>query len=279
MKFYTLILFFLITISHLSCDGQANNTSNIPKEKIMNTEVFDIAYYEKQKKEQLTTEMLNPWTIESFLSDGTKQELYSSMDNNITYFKSITPPKPALLKTVKRYHSNGKIALEYKTYVGILTPYPYAEYTLFGETKYFDTNGFLIKIENNEKLFDSVKINLIELFSILEKERIIDEFSIEDKKKLQKLFFKNNTLEEITPLLLIHFLQQNHDKDKGVEHNINGYFLNKNDEYDRKSLEISYNNKIWYVKKDFYPFGWVQLEIDSATGRNIIKKYYFENRN
>lgn len=110
MKLYKLTLFFLITTSHLSCDGQANNTSNIPKEKIMNTEVFDIAYYEKQKKEQLTAEMLNPWTIESFLSDGTKQELYSSIDDNdITYFKSITPPKPALLKTVKRYHSNGKI--------------------------------------------------------------------------------------------------------------------------------------------------------------------------
>lgn len=281
MKLYNLIVFFIL-IFH-SCDGQKNNIT-YPKEKIVNTETFDISSYEKLKDEQLTKNMLNPWTIETKLATGEKQELFSSADGDeITYFKSLTPPEPALLKKIKRFHSNGKIAVEYETYVGILNPYPNAKYTLVGETKYYDKSGVLEKIENNEKIFENKKVNLIKLFSLLEKEPILDNLSSEEKKNLKELFFEGKNIDEITPGLLMQFFQENINKnlkkdDIEDQYKLNDFFLNKNNKYDRESLEISYENPKWIVKKDFYPFGWVTVEINAQTAEVSNKKYHFENR-
>lgn len=62
----------LIILLHLfcqSCDGQNKNIS-YSKEKIMNTETFDIISYEKIKTEQLKKEFVNPWTVETISSSG-----------------------------------------------------------------------------------------------------------------------------------------------------------------------------------------------------------------
>lgn len=281
MKLCNLIIFFIL-IFH-SCDGQKNN-STYPKERIINTETFDISSYEKLKEEQLTKNMLNPWTIETKLATGEKQELFSSADGNeITYFKSLTPPEPALLKKIKRFYSNGKIAVEYETYVGILNPYPNAKYTLVGKTKYYDRDGILEKIENNEKIFENKKVNLIKLFSLLEKERILNNLSAEEKKQLQELIFEGKSIDEITPNLLVQFFQENLNKNLKKdnpedEYKLNGFFLNKNDKHDRESLEISYTDPKWIIKKDFYPMGWVTVEVNAQTGEVSNKKYHFENR-
>ncbi|WP_209921586.1 hypothetical protein [Chryseobacterium jejuense] len=277
MKLYNLIILFIL-IFH-SCDGQKNNIT-YPKEKIVNTETFDISSYEKLKDEQLTKNMLNPWTVETKLATGEKQELFSSADGNeITYFKSITPQEPALLKTIKRFYSNGKIAVEYETYVGILNPYPNAKYTLVGETKYYDKGGVLEKIENNEKIFENKKVNLPKLFSLLEKEPILDNLSSEEQKKLKELFFEEKNIDEITPRLLIQFFQENLKKENPEnQYTLNGFFLNKNDRNDRESLEISYTDPKWIIKKDFYPVGWVTVEVNAQTGVVSNKKYHFENR-
>ncbi|MGE8552779.1 MAG: hypothetical protein ACN6OB_02440 [Chryseobacterium jejuense] len=277
MKLYNLIILFIL-IFH-SCDGQKNNIT-YPKEKIVNTETFDISSYEKLKEEQLTKNMLNPWTIETKLATGEKQELFSSADGNeITYFKSVTPQEPALLKTIKRFYSNGKIAVEYETYVGILNPYPNAKYTLVGETKYYDKGGVLEKIENNEKIFENKKVNLPKLFSLLEKEPLLDNLNSEEQKKLKELFFEEKNIDEITPRLLIQFFQENLKKENPEnQYTLNGFFLNKNDKNDRESLEISYTDPNWIIKKDFYPVGWVTVEVNAQTGAVSNKKYHFENR-
>lgn len=280
MKIYNFLIFFVLI--NLSCDGQKNNTT-YPKEIIVNTEVFDIPFYEKKKDEQLKKEMLNPWIVEMELPNKEKLELFSSTDGKkTTYLKVLTPPPPSLLKNMKRFHANGKIAVEYQTYVGILNPYPNAEYTLVGETKYFDESGLLFKIENNEKIFEGKKVNLIKLFSLLEKEPILDSLTIEDKKALQSLIFSQKDLEEITPKLLINFFQENlnkNDKENGIANNqkLNGFFLNSMNDFDRASLEISYDNNVWSAKKDFYPFGWVTLKVDAQTEKVLEKRYYSEN--
>ena len=270
----------LILLFH-SCDGQNNNIT-YPKEKIVNTETFNIPSYEKLKEEQLKKDMLNPWTVETNLGQGGKQELYSSTDgDDTTFFKTITPAEPALLKNVKMFHSNGKIAVEYETYVGILNAFPIAKYTLVGETLYYDKNGILEKIENNEKIFENKKVNLVKLFALLEKEPIIDNLSTEEQKKLQKLIFEQKKPEEITPSLLLNFFQEVINENIGAnqeKHTLNGFFLNKYNKYDRASLEISYDDKIWQIKKDFYPFGWVTLHVNAETGEVSDKKYHFENR-
>lgn len=277
MKLCNLII-FIILIFH-SCDGQKNNIT-YPKEKNVNTETFDIPSYEKLKDEQLTKNMLNPWTIEIKLDTGEKQELFSSADGDeINYFKSVTPPVPALLKKMKRFYSNGKIAVEYETYVGILNPYPNAKYTLVGETKYFDKGGVLEKIENNEKIFENKKVNLIKLFSLLEKEPILDDLSSEEQRNLKELIFEEKKVDEITPDLLIQFFQEDLKKENPEnQYTLNGFFLNKNDKNDRESLEISYTDPKWIIKKDFYPAGWVTVEINAQTAEISNKKYHFENR-
>lgn len=141
-----LVLVFCLSIFIISCNGQEKSKTTYPKEKIMNTERFDIQKYRKRQLEKEKTGNLS--NCEDTLSDNTIINYSSSIKppDKLSYSITITPPPPALFFTVKNFYDTGIIKEETKSFIGFLMIEPFYNSLVI---KKYDEKGYLIKTIDN----------------------------------------------------------------------------------------------------------------------------------
>ena len=265
-------LLILTAFNFNSCKGQNEEKIIYPKEKIMNTDRFDIQSFNKHKekyleyeKMQIHLESLNsPFLKIDTLSNGTVVFSEEGFNKQIYYSQKIIVPPPSLFFTYKEYYSSGIIKEESEKFIGSL-------YSGYGITKYYDEQGYLVKTVDENYVYKDVKIKLLDLFGILKKEPMLGGLTREDKEHFQQLFFENKKIEEITSADFINYLLSS---DIGT----NGMILNPNNDNDRRNIEINFENNHWDVTKNIYPFGTIDYVIDANTGQILTKKYQKETR-
>ena len=261
MRLLRVIIICSIVLQFSGCKGQNEKGVSYPKSKIMSTERFDIDKYQKCIEKKQRTGNIDLSQCQDTLSDGT---VIISVKNAEESFVRIIPAVPSLIENVKAYYGYGSIKEEYSRYLGVFLN---AEEIRIGTSKYYDEKGYLTKSVNEDAKYDGVKIKITDLFDILKKEPLLDELTLDDKKRFKSLFELKAEVEKITNQDVYEFLKKR-------------VILNPMDTEDRKSLGIVFNEKSkkWSVTKDMYPFGIINFEVDAETGKVENKNYEEDKR-
>lgn len=260
-----LIIFFFFNVG---CNGQTNHKKTITDKDTMQIKKFDVKAFEHYTRQQLTLGLNGrPYQKTDTLTNGTIEETAQS---NTDYTKTITPPPPALFKTKKVYYLNGSIKeIHEQQYVGVmLTPH--------GVSKYYNANGLTEEYKNNNTFYEKINVKLTDLFKILERAPLLDMLDEESRSVFHKIWFPQKNENDITVNDVLKKLAETRFEDKTYRNN--GKMLNPNDDQDRKSLIISFDKNIWMIKKDIYPFGYIETTVDANSGKILSKKYHKETR-
>lgn len=260
MRFLKLII-ICILLQFSSCKGQNEKEIIYPKSKVMSTEHFNMDQYQKCIEKKQRTGNIDLSQCEDTLSNGT---VIVSVKNAEESFVRVIPGVPSLVENVKAYYGYGSIKEEYSRYLGVFLN---TEELRIGISKYYDEKGYLTKSVNEDAKYEGVKIKVRELFEILKKEPLLDELTLDEKKRFKGLFDLKTETEKITNHEIYEFLKKR-------------VILNPMDIEDRKSLGIAFNDKDkkWSITKDMYPFGIINLEVDAETGKVENKSYEEDKR-
>ncbi|OCK50713.1 hypothetical protein BA768_19320 [Chryseobacterium sp. CBo1] len=266
-----IITYIALTMMVCSCNGQEKEKISYPKEKVMNTEKFDIKRFENYPDVVSMEDEKKLPAKKDTLSDGTIIE-YSLWDNNedgnkTYYTKIVTPPPPALFKKVKDFYPSGTIQKETETFVGQVDIEPF-----YGSfiTKDYDKNGYLLKTTDRSDFDKDLKIRFNDLLRILKTEQMItDNFITKNKENIGIGLFHDQENTQLTSEKIIDNLKSE---------DCNGKILNANSDFERKNIKVSLNKNIWMVTKDMYPQGYWDYKIDGNTGKIIDVNYRQENR-
>lgn len=240
----------------------------------MSNDTFNIAEYERMVQSRQTNGDMNPYTITKIEKDSSLTILSSSVSGTTKSYTAITtPPSPALIEVVKEYHPNGKIKLEYETYVGVLEQLHHEDASSYGIEKHYNTEGELTKTIDHSKDYKDISVKLTDLFRILSKEPLLDQLSIANKVALHTIWFPDKKVDEITASDFINYINNG----KGNRIRIDR-LLHPLDDKDRKSLTIGLKGKLWEVTKDLYRFGKINVIIDAKSGKVCSKNYEPETR-
>lgn len=262
MKLVNLIPILFVILQLTNCKGQENEGVTYPKEKIMTTDKFNIEKYNKIVEEKTRKGEFDIYNHIDTLSNGNVMESTQGQDG--TYTVIITPPVPALDKIYKDYYKNGFLKEETNLYIGLAMG---SDEIKFGITKYYDTNGYLIKTVDESVKYNDLKIKPLDLLEILKREPLFTNISKDEKAHFKNIFQIKEKEEDITSATVSKALKKE-------------VFLNPNDREDVKNvfLTLSKDKNTWYVTKDMYPFGRIELNIDSNSGKIINRQYIKETR-
>lgn len=262
MKLINLILILFVILQLTSCKGQENEGVTYSKEKIMTTDKFNIEKYNKIVAEKRRNGDFDVYNHTEILSNGNVVESSQAQDKSSTII--ILPPVPKMIETYKSYYKNGFLEFEIHRYIGLAMG---ADEIKFGISKYYDTNGYLIKTVDESVKYNDIKIKPLDLLEILKKEPLFINISKEEKALFKNIFQIKEKEEDITSAIVSKALKKE-------------VFLNPNDREDIKNvfLTLSTDKKTWNVIKDIYPFGQMWLHVDAMTGRVSNKTYHRETR-
>ena len=266
-----IIIHITLIMMVCSCNGQEKEKISYPKDKVMNTEKFDIKRFENYPDVVSMEDEKKLPTKKDILSDGTIIE-YSLWDNNEdgnkTYYTKIEmPPPPALFKKVKDFYPSGTIQREAKTFVGQVDIDPfYGSFII----KDYDKNGSLLKTVDHSDFDKYLKIRFNDLLNVLkDKWMITDDFVAKNAENINAGLFHGQINTKLTSEKIINELKS---KD------CNGKILNPDSDFERKNIKISLNKDIWTVTKDMYPRGYWDFKINGNSGKIIDINYRQDNR-
>lgn len=260
MKLVKIFSMFLVVAQLSSCKGQ-NEDGIQPKNKAMTTERFDLEKYNecigKKKKEG----EIDLSQCEYKLADGTT---IISVKDSEESFSRVIPPAPALFETVKVYHGDGFLKEEYSRYMGVFLT---SSEVRNGVTKFYDKQGNLTKTVDETTTYKEAKLKIEDLLKVLANEPLLNELTNDEKATFKSIFGFKEDVSKVT-------------KEQVYEAFGKRKVLNPSDEKDRKSLGIIFveKEKKWSVVKDLYPFGTLEIDVNSDDGSIIRKKYNKEAR-
>ncbi len=264
-----LLRFLLIFSIIYSCNGQENNgVVTYPKNKIMNTESFDVNNFKKYQEEQKKLPYGKPYE-KITETNGTTITEYSlvSSKNGKEYGKEVLPPQPTLFYSLMVFNEKGKIKKSIdKVFLGILN----FEY---GEHNIYDENGYLQKTIDYTSKFNENKLKVDELLKLLEQEEIgISHIDASSKKEIATRFFNKN--EEFTPQMVLNYIKMIFNETSDERGKFESKILNPYNRQDveRIRIDFDFDKKLWVIEKDFSSLGRIITLIDD--NKQIIDRRF-----
>lgn len=254
------ILFFFSQLTN--CKGQKKDGVTYPNEKIMTMEKFDV---DKLNKCLIQKEKENPLqdlsTCDELLKDGSFISNYETTEG---YVSVHTLPIPSLLQNYKEYYDNSILKEEFNLFIGLAIG---SDQVKFGISKYYDETGQLVKIIDESVKYKDLKIKPLDLFEILKKEPLFVFFNKEEQAHFKYILQLSEKENEINPITVMQALKKT-------------FLLNPYDREDTKKvfLTLREDEKSWFVIKDIYPFGRIELDVDTSSGKITNRKYTKETR-
>lgn len=261
-KIKSIICLCVIAFNLMSCGGQTEKGVYYPKEKIMTTDKFDFVKYNRIVEEKRKLGEFDLYNHIEVLANGNVVESSQAQDKSATVI--ILPPVPELIETYKSYHKNGFLESETRRYIGLQLG---ADIVKFGTSKYYDNNGQLVKEVDEAAKYENIKVKPLNLFEILKKEPLFVNLSKEDRILFKVIFDLPQKEDEISPDIISKILKKY-------------TILNPEDREDVKNtfLTLSNDENMWEVVKDIYPFGRIEYNVDSNSGKIIKRNYIKETR-
>ncbi len=258
---YTIVATYVLT----ACSGQEKRVVTYPKEKIMNTDKFDIIGFRNWQQEKEMKGDLSE--CEDTLSDNTVITYYSTMESpdEISYTKVITPPPPALFYSTKIFYPTGVIKEELEQiFIGLLKAPPLI-------VKEYDEQGYLLQTTDNSGFDKDVKLRFDALLQLLIQEPILTSVAQNEREDYSFYLFHHEVApQDVTVAKILEYLTSSED--------CNGKILNPYSDFDRRNLIIWLEGNVWNIKKDMYPRGIFHYTFDANTGKRLSTKYAEEYR-